>query len=112
MGQRLIAVLALAVLADCNAVSESGTAIVAGKAQRAGDSKRGALVFASTCAACHAAGGVGGNRGPSLQGERDRLDYAALVSWVEDPQPSMPKQYPKTLSDQDVLDVASYVDTL
>lgn len=111
MKLKLLAVLAVAAsfAAGCSAVSETTTTVAAGGAERTGDATRGAQVFALNCAVCHGTDGAGGTIGPSLRGERDRLDYSALASWVEDPQPPMPKLYPKFLSDQEVLDVAAYV---
>jgi len=40
------------------------------------------------------------------------MDYAATVSWIEDPQPPMPHLYPKVLTAQEVRDVAAYVESL
>lgn len=114
MSGKLLAVLAAAacVAAGCSSVSETSTTVAAGGAQATGDATRGKLVFAMNCEVCHGTGGVGGTIGPSLRGEHDRLDYSALVSWIQDPQSPMPKLYPKFLSDQEVLDVASYVQKL
>ena len=113
MSLRVLTVLALAVLVTgCSAVSETTTTIAAGGDRRTGDAKRGALVYSMNCAVCHGTAGIGGDIGPSLRGERERLDYSALVSWIQDPQAPMPKLYPKMLSDQELFDVASYVQSL
>lgn len=40
------------------------------------------------------------------------MNYATLVSWIEDPEPPMPKLYPSPLSARQVRDVAAYVLTL
>lgn len=76
-----------------------------------GSTERGKQVFAATCQACHGAGGSGGI-GPSLIGERHRKDYEATVAWIRDPAPPMPHLYPAPLSQQDVEDVATYVQSL
>jgi quinol---cytochrome-c reductase cytochrome c subunit len=91
---------------------KSGTA--AGVAATvAGDAENGRRLFASNCAACHGATGVeGGAIGPSLRHESSRMDYPSTVSWIEDPQPPMPKLYPKTLSQSQVRDLAAYVASL
>jgi mono/diheme cytochrome c family protein len=99
-------------LVGCTSVSESTTSVAVNGTMMTGDRDRGATVFATRCAACHGATGAGGDLGPSLRGENQRLDYSALVSWVEDPQPPMPKLYPRSLSRQQVLDVAAYVQRL
>lgn len=78
----------------------------------AGDAKRGARLFSTNCATCHGATGTGGNVGPSLRYERNRMDFTTTMSWLQDPAPPMPKLYPKTLTQADVRDIASYVQTL
>jgi mono/diheme cytochrome c family protein len=113
MSARVLAILALAAFAaGCSPVSESSTTVAAGGGALTGDAKRGAVVYSMNCAMCHGAQGVGGTIGPSLRGEHERLDYSALVSWIEDPQAPMPKLYPKFLREQQVFDVASYVQHL
>ena len=73
----------------------------------------GAAIFKANCATCHGPTGVeGGTLGPSLRHESRRLGYDAAVSWIEDPQPPMPKLYPKPLSEGQVRDVAAYVESL
>ena len=114
MKRKLPALLTFAafVLGGCTAVSQQTTTVVAGGRQMTGDAARGKRVFATSCAVCHGAAGIGGDVGPSLRGENERLDYSALVSWIEDPQAPMPKLYPQLLSQQQVLDVAAYVERL
>lgn len=111
---KLLAVVMLAALAlgGCSSVSESTTTLAAGGGEHTGDAKRGASVFAANCAVCHGTGGKGGDIGPALRGEQERLDYSATVSWIEDPQPPMPKLYPQFLTREQVLDVAAYVQRL
>ena len=106
-----LAVLALAACAPAVTQETSpqlGTATTYG-----GDKDAGALVFAANCSSCHGAHGLeGGYVGPSLRHESMRLDYNALVSWIDDPQPPMPKLYPKYLTENEVRDVAAYVESL
>lgn len=77
-----------------------------------GDKKAGARLFAANCASCHGAQGAGGGIGPSLRDESRRMNFETLASWIEDPEPPMPKLYPVPLSDEQVRDVAAYVQTL
>lgn len=108
----LVAAVLLA-LAACSTVSTQANAVTAGTgATEGGDRTAGARVFAANCATCHGANGVGGSVGPSLRGEAQRMPYGALVSWVEDPQPPMPRLYPQFLSESEVRDVAAYVASL
>jgi mono/diheme cytochrome c family protein len=71
----------------------------------------GAEVFAANCAACHGTAGAGG-LGPSLRGENQRKNLEATVAWIKQPAPPMPKLYPAPLSEHDVDDVATYVQSL
>jgi len=96
--------------------SDSGAAAqasgpVAGS-NSSGDVKKGATIFAADCASCHGAAGAGGGIGPVLIGEKGRKDYSAALAWIKNPQPPMPKLFPATLSETDVEDVASYVESL
>ncbi len=50
--------------------------------------------------------------GPSLQNEDVRKNLAQTVSWIEHPALPMPNLYPGTLSAKDVLDIATYVQSL
>jgi mono/diheme cytochrome c family protein len=77
-----------------------------------GDKAHGEKIFSQNCSGCHGAGGTGGGIGPSLKGEKARKDYPHTVTWVENPQPPMPKLYPSVLSLQDVADVSAYVQSL
>ena len=77
----------------------------------AADTSRGAVVFATNCAACHGASGQGGI-GPALKGESARKDAGAVGAFVKNPAPGMPKLYPGLLSDGDVSAVAAYVEGL
>ena len=93
-------------------VAKSGT--VAGTATTlGGDAAAGAKIFAINCSTCHGAtGGEGGAVGPSLRNEKERMDFGGTVSWIEDPEPPMPKLYPQLLTEQQVRDVAAYVQSL
>jgi mono/diheme cytochrome c family protein len=74
--------------------------------------ERGRAVFETQCTACHGSDGAGGQIGPSLRNERTRKDPAAAIAWIKNPEPPMPKLYPAELSDQDLIDVAAYVESL
>ncbi|MDQ2663925.1 MAG: cytochrome c, partial [Candidatus Eremiobacteraeota bacterium] len=76
------------------------------------DLNHGKAVFAANCAVCHGATGLEGGLGPSLRNEKNRMDFSATASWIKDPQPPMAKLYPKFLTDSDVRDVTSYVQSL
>ena len=105
--------LLAAVLGACTTAAHGGNAVAAGSAATiGGDKKAGAAVFAANCAACHGMQGAGGDIGPSLRGESRRMNFETVASWIEDPQPPMPRLYPGRLSDQQVRDVAAYVQTL
>lgn len=71
----------------------------------------GKLIFAQNCSSCHGAQGQGG-MGPGLVNEASRKNLRQAVSWIENPAPPMPKLYPSALSEQDVHDVAEYVESL
>ena len=90
--------------------STSGTMAAAGGAT--GDPGHGKQIFDANCATCHGAGGVGGGVGPTLKNEKSRKNFAQAVTWIKNPRSPMPKLYPGTLSEKDVEDVASYVETL
>lgn len=77
-----------------------------------GDAIHGKAIFSANCSACHGATGVQGGVGPSLKGEKSRKDLAAAVAWIKNPVAPMPKLYPSPLDDKDVVDVATYVESL
>src|SRR5262245_25408006 len=72
------------------------------------DVGRGKELFGKNCAACHGNHGEGGS-GPAVTGVRTRLDFAAIVHWIENPSAKMPRLYPSTLDAQAVVDVAAYI---
>lgn len=76
------------------------------------DLDRGRALFTANCAVCHGPTGVEGGVGPSLHNLRNRMDRSTATGWIEDPQPPMPKLYPKPLRDNDVRAVATYVTAL
>ncbi|HTU82564.1 MAG TPA: cytochrome c [Candidatus Acidoferrales bacterium] len=110
LGLALLAVLWLPACAP--AVVSRGDAFDGGVVAAGGDRAAGALDFAANCATCHGPTGREGGIGPSLKHENQRLDFSALVSWIEDPQPPMPKLYPKFLTQRQVRDLAAYVGSL
>ena len=78
---------------------------------RVADAARGAQLFAQYCAVCHGAQGEGAEA-PALKGEAKRKDRSQLEMWIKNPLPPMPTLYPKPLGDEEVSDVAAYVETL
>jgi mono/diheme cytochrome c family protein len=104
----LAALAALAIAAGC-----AGSGTHSAHSPAAGDLERGKATFSANCAVCHGATGVeAGTLGPSLRHERSRMDARATMSWIKDPAPPMPALFPKFLSDRDVTDVATYVQSL
>jgi len=78
-----------------------------------GDRDAGARLFAAHCSPCHGATGTEeGMPGPSLRYESARMNFQTTVSWIEDPEPPMPKLYPSALSERDVHDIAAYVQSI
>ena len=49
--------------------------------------------------------------GPTLVGLSKKLDLAATIQWIKNPSAKMPRLYPGSLSDQDVADIAAYLQT-
>lgn len=76
-----------------------------------GDPAHGKQLYMQNCSSCHGATGQGG-MGPSLQNEESRKNLDQAVAWIKNPASPMPKLYPGTLSNKDVLDVATFVETL
>jgi thiosulfate dehydrogenase len=78
----------------------------------AGDSARGSVVFAASCASCHGADGAGNPVAPALWGARS-YSIGASMARVERAasfiRHNMPFDRPGTLSDQQAFDVAAYV---
>jgi alcohol dehydrogenase (cytochrome c) len=64
------------------------------------------------CAGCHGTRGEGGGNGPSLTRAGARNDLAAIVAFIKDPAPPMPKLHPAPLDDAEVTAVSEYVRTL
>jgi alcohol dehydrogenase (cytochrome c) len=63
------------------------------------------------CAACHGPDGKGGEGGPSLRNESSRKDFAAIVAWIKNPAPPMPKLAPP-MTESEVETIARYVEQL
>lgn len=101
-------------LAGCTPATVAKSDTIAGTATTlGGDPRAGAKIFTTNCSTCHGATGrQGGPVGPSLRHENERMDFGGTVSWIEDPEPPMPKLYPQLLSEQQVRDVAAYVQSL
>jgi mono/diheme cytochrome c family protein len=110
---RRIAVIVALMPAACTTASYEANAVSVGPgATLGGDRAAGARIFAANCAVCHGSGGEGGAIAPALIGESNRMGFGGLVSWIEDPQPPMPKLYPKFLTEAQVRDAAAYVHSL
>jgi ubiquinol-cytochrome c reductase cytochrome c subunit len=77
----------------------------------AGPGEHGKAIFAQYCTACHGKAGEGGV-GPALMGEAARKNAEQVAAFIKDPKAPMPKLYPAPLGDQDVADVAAFVETL
>jgi mono/diheme cytochrome c family protein len=72
---------------------------------------RGATLFAKNCSACHGEHGTG-PIGPSLLHERAKRNVQEVRDIIINPDPPMPKLYPRDLTDTDVADLAAFVETL
>jgi mono/diheme cytochrome c family protein len=108
-----ITVALLVAIAGCTTASHGGNAVMVGSdATQGGDRRAGASVYAANCASCHGEHGAGGGVGPSLRDESRRMNFETVASWIEDPEPPMPKLYPSPLNGTEVRDVAAYVQTL
>ena len=93
------------------AVSAFAIVIAGCQGSRAPDAALGQQIFAQNCAVCHGPQGRGAEA-PALKGEVSRKDLVQLEEWIKKPAPPMPTLYPKPLRDQDVADVAAYVESL
>jgi len=71
----------------------------------------GKITYAQVCAMCHGGQGEGGT-GPELAGISQRLDQKRIVEWIKNPSSKMPKLFPAMLDEQQVLDVAAYLEKL
>jgi mono/diheme cytochrome c family protein len=80
-------------------------------AARGGGDGPGAQSYAQHCAGCHGSRGEGG-AAPSLIADSARNDLEAIVAFVKNPNPPMPKIFPTPLAEADVRAVAEYVRTL
>jgi alcohol dehydrogenase (cytochrome c) len=108
----LIAV-ALLVAAACTPATGQKASTTIGATARGGEREAGARLFAAHCSVCHGPTGTEeGMPAPSLRYESARMNFQTTVSWIQDPEPPMPKLYPGVLSERDVHDVAAYVQSL
>ena len=69
---------------------------------------RGREIFATYCVKCHVSAPIG----PPRANLKAHEALAVTVMQIKNPAPPMPKLFPATLSEQDVDDVAAYVQTL
>ena len=77
-----------------------------------GNAARGKTLYGANCAACHGATGREGGIGPKLTGEKGKMDFTKVVSWIKNPKQPMPKLYPSPLNAKDVNDIAAFVEAL
>ena len=72
------------------------------------DAGRGKAVYTQICASCHGADGdmIADHRLSTLKARRD---FAATVAFVKAPTGAMPRMFPELLTEQNVADVAAYV---
>ncbi|MDP9025554.1 MAG: cytochrome c [Candidatus Eremiobacteraeota bacterium] len=99
----IVAALALTLLTDCGRHASAPLK----------PANHGAALFSKNCSACHGGGGKGGSPlGPSLTLERTKKSREQIVAAIEDPEPPMPKLFPGQLSEQDVADIAAYLESL
>jgi mono/diheme cytochrome c family protein len=110
----LAALLPLLIAVGCSSAGTQSNGAAAGEGTTlGGDRAAGAEIYRTNCSTCHGpTGDEGGVVGPSLRHESMRMDYGATVSWIEDPEPPMPHLYPKFLTEEQVRDVAAYVNAL
>ena len=109
-GRLALSLGTLLLIVGCTTASYGSNAASVGPgATLGGDRAAGAAVFAQNCASCHGVQGAGGGVGPSLRDESRRMDFGTLVSWIEDPEPPMPRLVPGQLTKRQVRDVAAYV---
>ncbi|MFY9738409.1 MAG: cytochrome c [Candidatus Cybelea sp.] len=114
MNRPIFGLLFLGSLVACTRLAPSRTATSAHSPPAAivADGARGETIFKANCASCHGATGREGGFGPSLTHENWKMDTRFAIAWIEHPNPPMPNLHPSPLSDQDVADVAAYVESL
>ncbi len=76
-----------------------------------GELVEGKRLYMQDCSTCHGARGQG-SIGPSLQNEASRMNLSQAVAWIKNPKPPMPKLYPGSLNEEQVLDIATYVESI
>jgi len=108
-----LALIAIALSGCAPAVAEKTDTTAGTSTTLGGDAKIGAQLYQTNCATCHGPTGVEGAAiGPSLRNENLRMNFDSTDSWIKDPEPPMPKLYPRVLNDAEVRDLAAYVQTL
>ena len=116
MNARYFCILLVGALAPigCASLQASRTSTVAEspRPQLAADAVQGAALFTAHCASCHGATGREGGFGPSLTHENRKMNADFVIAWIENPNPPMSKLYPSPLSEQDVANIAAYVESL
>jgi alcohol dehydrogenase (cytochrome c) len=68
----------------------------------------GRELYGEYCSSCHGASG-GGAIGPSLSNLGERRSAAAIIRWLENPKPPMPKLYPAPLGERELRNIASFI---
>lgn len=77
-----------------------------------GDPVRGKTAYDAACLGCHGVDGKGGGGGSALTGVSTLHDHAALMNFIKYPKKPMPALYPDMISEQDVADISTYLETL
>lgn len=85
-----------------------GAAGSAERPDKTPDQKKGKALYAKVCAVCHGPAGFGGV-GPKLRSLASRMSVEQTMEQIRNPRGVMPKMYPNSLSDQDVIDLSAFV---
>jgi alcohol dehydrogenase (cytochrome c) len=86
-------------------------AVPPGEALTVPAAELGKSAFNNYCAGCHGIQGSGGEGGPSLRNESSRMPFDALVAWIKNPAPPMPKLVPP-VTNTEVDAIARYLEAL
>lgn len=98
-------------LGGSNAPAEQPAAAAPTQAVGAANAVAGKITYGRVCAMCHGMKGEGAI-GPELKDIKERMDHARIVKWIKNPSEKMPKLFPSMLDEQQVVDVAAYLERL
>jgi alcohol dehydrogenase (cytochrome c) len=87
------------------------TAVPPGRSTEHFGGELGKSAYDTYCAGCHGSRGEGGEGGPSLTSTSSRMQFAALVAWIRNPTPPMPKMVPP-ITNPEVDAIAHYVEKM